>query len=73
MPGVQIGTNVNGRNLDDPAVVEVLRAAAALGACVFVHPWDMLAKERMPRHWFPCWWACPPRRRWRSAASASVE
>lgn len=53
MPGVQIGTNVNGRNLDDPAVVEVLRAAAALGACVFVHPWDMLAKERMPRHWFP--------------------
>jgi aminocarboxymuconate-semialdehyde decarboxylase len=51
--GVQIGTHVNGRNLDDPAVVEVLRAAAALDACVFVHPWDMLAPERMPRHWFP--------------------
>jgi aminocarboxymuconate-semialdehyde decarboxylase len=53
MPGVQIGTNVNGRNLDDPAVVEVLAAAESLGACVFVHPWDMLGGERMARHWFP--------------------
>lgn len=43
MPGVQIGTNVNGRNLDDPGVGEVLRFAESLGACVFVHPWDMLA------------------------------
>lgn len=53
MPGVQIGSNVNGRNLDDPAVVEVLTAAAALGACVFVHPWDMMGADRMARHWFP--------------------
>jgi aminocarboxymuconate-semialdehyde decarboxylase len=53
MPGVQIGTNVNGRNLDDPSVVEVLAAAESLGACVFVHPWDMLGGERMARHWFP--------------------
>ena len=53
MPGVQIGTNVNGKNLDDPAVVEVLAAAESLGACVFVHPWDMLGGERMARHWFP--------------------
>ena len=53
MPGVQIGTNVNGRDLDDPAVVEVLAAAESLGACVFVHPWDMLGGERMARHWFP--------------------
>jgi aminocarboxymuconate-semialdehyde decarboxylase len=53
LPGVQIGTNINGRNLDDPAVMEVLRAAAELNACVFVHPWQMMAAERMPRHWFP--------------------
>jgi aminocarboxymuconate-semialdehyde decarboxylase len=53
MPGVQIGTHVNGRNLDDPAVFEVLQAAAEHGACVFVHPWDMMAVDRMPRHWFP--------------------
>jgi aminocarboxymuconate-semialdehyde decarboxylase len=53
MPGVQIGSNVNGRNLDDPSVVEVLEAAAALGACVFVHPWEMCGADRMERHWFP--------------------
>lgn len=40
--GVQIGTNIDGLNLDEPSVVEVLRAAEELGACVFVHPWDML-------------------------------
>jgi aminocarboxymuconate-semialdehyde decarboxylase len=53
MPGVQVGSNVNGLNLDDPAVFPVLEAAAALGACVFVHPWDMLGSERMARHWLP--------------------
>lgn len=53
LQGLQIGTNINGRNLDDPEVVEVLRAAEALGACIFVHPWDMMAADRMRRHWFP--------------------
>lgn len=66
MPGIQIGTNINGLNLDEPGVVEVLRAAESLGACVFVHPWDMLAgppnaqggvpsppapHPRLARHW----------------------
>ncbi len=40
--GVQIGTNVNGGNLDEPGVVEVLRECERLGAAVFVHPWDMV-------------------------------
>lgn len=53
MPGIQVGSHVNGRNLDDPSVVEVLEAAAALDACVFVHPWEMLGADRMARHWFP--------------------
>jgi aminocarboxymuconate-semialdehyde decarboxylase len=49
--GVQIGSHVNGRNLDDPSVFPVLEAAERLGAAVFVHPWDMLAKDRMARYW----------------------
>lgn len=53
MPGVQIGTNVNGKNLDDAGVFEVLKAAEELGACVFVHPWDVLARERMGKYWLP--------------------
>jgi aminocarboxymuconate-semialdehyde decarboxylase len=51
MPGVQIGSHVDGKNLDDPGIFAVLEAAEELGAAVFVHPWDMLAKERMTKHW----------------------
>ena len=51
MAGIQIGTHVNGRNLDDASVVSVLRRAAELKAAVFVHPWDMLAADRMKRYW----------------------
>ena len=53
LPGIEIGTHINGRNLDDPRVVEVFAAAAELGAAVFVHPWDMLGRERMERYWLP--------------------
>lgn len=53
MPGVQIGTNVNGRNLDDPSLFPIFQAAEALGACIFVHPWEMLGKERMGKYWMP--------------------
>ncbi len=38
MPGVMVGTNVNGRDWDDPALMPVLEAAQALGAVVYFHP-----------------------------------
>jgi aminocarboxymuconate-semialdehyde decarboxylase len=49
--GVEIGTHVNGKNLDDPDLFGVFAEAERLGAAVFVHPWDMLGKERMGRYW----------------------
>jgi aminocarboxymuconate-semialdehyde decarboxylase len=52
-PGVEIGTNVNGRNLDDPALFPIFEAAERLGACIFVHPWEMLGRERMKKYWLP--------------------
>jgi aminocarboxymuconate-semialdehyde decarboxylase len=51
MPGVQIGSNVNGKNLDDASLFPVFEAAAELGAAVFVHPWEMVGRERMPKYW----------------------
>lgn len=55
--GVQIGTHIDAadgvRNLDDARVFPVFEAAAALGVAVFVHPWDMMGKERMPKYWLP--------------------
>lgn len=53
LAGVQIGTHVNGWNLDDERVFPVLEAAADLGAAVFVHPWQMLGRERMGLYWLP--------------------
>ncbi len=58
-PGVQIGSHVNGMNLDDPALFPVFEAAQELGAAIFVHPWDMLAKERTKKYWTPWLVAMP--------------
>lgn len=58
--GVQIGTHIDansylGRtdalNLDDRSLDPVWGAAEQLGAAIFVHPWDMLGKKRMPKYW----------------------
>ena len=60
--GAQIGTHVDanphsGRidslNLDNASLQPVWSAAEHLGAAIFVHPWDMLGKERMPKYWLP--------------------
>src|SRR5262249_5628158 len=49
--GVQIGSHVNDWNLDHPALFPIFEAAQELGAAIFVHPWDMMAKERMSQYW----------------------
>ncbi len=40
LAGVEIGTQVNGLELDDPALHGFFEAAEELGAAVFVHPMD---------------------------------
>jgi aminocarboxymuconate-semialdehyde decarboxylase len=60
--GAEIGTHVDanphsGRidtlNLDNASLQPVWSAAEQLNAAIFVHPWDMLGKERMPNYWLP--------------------
>jgi aminocarboxymuconate-semialdehyde decarboxylase len=51
--GVEIGTHVNGKNLDDESLFDIFQAAAELNAAVFIHPWDMLGKDRMKKYWMP--------------------
>ena len=53
LAGVQIGSHVNAWNLSDAALFPVFEKAAALGAAVFVHPWDMMGQERMQKYWLP--------------------
>jgi aminocarboxymuconate-semialdehyde decarboxylase len=53
MAGVEIGTHVNAWNLEEPALFPVFERAQALGAAIFVHPWDMMGSEHMPKYWLP--------------------
>ncbi|MCI0569791.1 MAG: amidohydrolase, partial [Myxococcaceae bacterium] len=53
LAGVQIGTHVGAWNLDAPELFPVFERAETLGAAIFVHPWDMLAPERMKKYWMP--------------------
>ncbi|MFZ0581592.1 MAG: tryptophan 2,3-dioxygenase family protein [Candidatus Acidiferrales bacterium] len=51
--GVEIGNHVGERNLDDPGIVTFLHHCADEGAAVLVHPWDMMASQRMPNYMMP--------------------
>jgi aminocarboxymuconate-semialdehyde decarboxylase len=53
MAGVQIGSNINGMNLDRPEFFPFFQAAAECGACIFVHPWEMIGGERTSKYWMP--------------------
>lgn len=53
VPGVQIGSHVNHWNLDDKNLFPVYEALEDLGLCLFIHPWDMMGQEKMPKYWLP--------------------
>jgi aminocarboxymuconate-semialdehyde decarboxylase len=49
--GAMIGTHVNGRNLDDPALEPFWSTAAELGAFIFIHPHAGAAGERLNEYY----------------------
>ena len=51
--GVQIGSHVNDKNLNHKDFFPFYEEAQKLGAAIFVHPWDMMAKEKMAEYWLP--------------------
>ena len=53
LSGIEIGTHINEWNLSDPALMDFFKAAEELGAAIFVHPWDMMGKEKMEKYWLP--------------------
>lgn len=53
MAGMEIGSHVNEWNLNDPALYPFYETCERLGAALFVHPWDMMGKEKMGRYWLP--------------------
>jgi len=53
LAGVQIGSHINDWNLDAPELFPIFEEAEKLGACIFVHPWEMMGREQMPKYWMP--------------------
>jgi aminocarboxymuconate-semialdehyde decarboxylase len=47
LKGAQIGSNINGRNLDDPVLEPLWAAASELGALIMVHPTQVAGAERL--------------------------
>jgi len=51
--GIQIGTNINQENLNEPKYFEIFKACEELGMAVFIHPWEMMGEQTMQRYWLP--------------------
>ena len=52
-PGIQIGSNINDKNLDEPEFYPIFEACQDLGMAVFVHPWNMMGMDKMKKYWVP--------------------
>jgi aminocarboxymuconate-semialdehyde decarboxylase len=53
MPGLEIGSSINGVNLNDSSFFPFYEAAEKLGCALFVHPWEMMGQDQMQKYWLP--------------------
>lgn len=53
MPGLEIGSNINGVNLNDSTFFPFYEAAEKLNCSLFVHPWEMMGQDQMQKYWLP--------------------
>lgn len=49
--GVEIGTNVAGKNLDDRSLWPFYEAAQELGTPIMIHPMDVVGKDRLAKYY----------------------
>lgn len=67
-PGIQIGSNVNQKNLSEPEFFPIFEACQDLNMAVLIHPWEMMGEEHMRKYWLP-WLVGMPAETARAAAS----
>ncbi len=53
LKGIQIGSNINDKNLHEEEFYPVWEACEKLNLAVMIHPWNMMGKEQMGRYWLP--------------------
>lgn len=51
--GVQIGSNINDKNLNEPEFLPVFEALEHLDMALLVHPWNMMGFYSMRKYWLP--------------------
>lgn len=66
--GVQIGSNINDKNLHEPEFYPVWEACEALDLAVMIHPWNMMGFKQIERYWLP-WLVGMPAETSRAACS----
>lgn len=66
--GIQIGSNINDRNLNEPEFFPIFQACQDLSLAVMVHPWNMMGEAGMRRYWLP-WLVGMPAETSRAACS----
>jgi len=66
--GIQIGSNINDKNLSEPEFFPIFQACEELGMAVMVHPWNMMGMESMRKYWLP-WLVGMPAETSRAACS----
>lgn len=68
IPGIQIGSNINNKNLSEPEFHPIWEACEAMDMAVMIHPWEMMGSEHMSKYWLP-WLVGMPAETSRAACS----
>jgi aminocarboxymuconate-semialdehyde decarboxylase len=68
LKGIQIGSNINDRNLSEPEFFPIFQTCEELGLAVMIHPWNMMGKGSMEKYWLP-WLVGMPAETSRAACS----
>ncbi|MFT5580892.1 MAG: aminocarboxymuconate-semialdehyde decarboxylase [Psychromonas sp.] len=66
--GIQIGSNINDKNLSEDEFFPIFEACERLGLAVMVHPWQMMGFDSMKKYWLP-WLVGMPAETSRAACS----
>jgi len=53
LKGIQIGSNINDKNLSEPEFFPIFEACQEMDMAVMVHPWNMRGMEQMRKYWLP--------------------
>ena len=53
LSGIEIGSNINNKNLSDNDFHPFYEAAEELNMPLFIHPWEMMGMSQMSKYWLP--------------------